>query len=163
MELAKKRAEIEEQERLKKEAELAEKARRKQEIELAKRDSQIIASAACIHTFDKWVLGRIEKNKALQDWLIFVACRNVPNFVHLNEVNAYLEYWKSQLEKPNMKMLLKLAPELLQVVEELKEFLQLPSCKCSLDTTLELGLVCEFSLAENEINYLVFVDSCSFY
>lgn len=140
---AKKKADLEERERERqiREAALAEKLQKNQAIELAERGGQIIASSSCIQTFDKWVLGRIEKNQASEDWLIFVACRNVPNFVHLNEVNAYWEYWKSQLEKPNMKVLLKLAPELLEVVEELEEFLQLPSYKCSLDTTLQLGLV----------------------
>jgi len=73
-----------------------------------------------------------------------VACRNIPDFVQLSQVNAYLEYWKSQLEKPDMKTLLKLAPELLQVIEELKAFLQLPAESCHLDMIRELGLVTFF-------------------
>jgi len=67
MELAKKRAEQEELERQKREAELAAIAQKKLEIELAQRSGQLVSSASCIHTFDKWVLGRIERNKLLQE------------------------------------------------------------------------------------------------
>lgn len=139
--MAKKRAEAEELEKKRKEEELAAIAEKKALIEQNEREGQLVSSSACIQTFDQWVMGRIEKNKLLQEWRTFVACRNVPDFVQLSQVNAYLEYWRSELEKPNMKMLLKMAPELLQVIDELKQFLMLPADKSSLDHIKALGLV----------------------
>jgi len=67
MELAKIRSEKEEQERLKREAEEKAAAEKKLAIEMALRAGHLVQSVAIIQTYDKWTIGKISRQKSLQE------------------------------------------------------------------------------------------------
>jgi hypothetical protein len=60
------RAKEEEMERAKKEAAAKAAADKKSEIENSNRSGHLIASQGIIQSFDKWVLGKMERQKSLQ-------------------------------------------------------------------------------------------------
>jgi len=158
MEQAKKQAEKDEQERMKREAEEKAKAEKKLAAEMAQRPGQIVNSCRIIQTYDKWVTGKLQRQKKLREWKSFKNCRNIPDFVKLNEINSYMSFWLSELDPPGMKMFLRLSPEVLRLTAELHSFLELPPECMKVEMIQELGLV----YRDMVYHHKTYMDTCSY-
>ncbi|XP_035703151.1 neurofilament heavy polypeptide-like [Folsomia candida] len=155
MDIAKLQKQKEEQEALQREAEEKAAAEKKLAIELKERDGQLAQSSAIIESYNRWVVAK---------WKAFRACRNIPDFNKLYEVNSYISYWLSQLSPPAMKRLLKLTPEYLQqllqfqLLYELQFYLIDPEISMRPDLLKELGILYR-GMIDNQITY---VNKCTY-
>ncbi|CAG7823625.1 unnamed protein product [Allacma fusca] len=140
MESKKKEKERLERERLEREAAEAIEKQKQYEAEMELRAVQLLESGKIIAFYDKVIFSYHQDHKLLREWAVFTACTNLPDF-KLNEINSYMTNWEVNLINPTLQNVFAFSPEILQLIEELKEFLLFPLETVSVETIKQIGMI----------------------